>query len=47
MIRNESEYREAVSQLVQERTRLDQQEAKLQELGLAPDEIKRAMDPIR
>lgn len=46
MIRNESEYREAVSQLVQEKTRLDQQEVKLQELGLGPEEIKRAMDPM-
>ena len=47
MIRNETEYREAMQRLREERARLDQQEAKLVELGLTGDEIKRAMDPMR
>lgn len=47
MIRNENEYREAMQRLREERARIDQQEAKLVELGLTGDEIKRAMDPMR
>ena len=47
MIRNESEYQQAVERLKAEAIRLKEQQAKLQEMGLARDEIKRAMDPIR
>ena len=47
MIRNDAEYAEVVEQLREEASRLKQQQAKLQELGLARDEIKRAMDPMR
>ncbi|MEX2173290.1 MAG: helix-turn-helix transcriptional regulator [Pirellulaceae bacterium] len=47
MIRNESEYQESALRLRDEAARLKQQQAKLQELGLGRDEIKRAMDPLR
>jgi len=47
MIRSEAEYQEAVERLKAELVRLKQQQAKLQELGLGRDEIKRAMDPVR
>ena len=47
MIRNESEYQEVVLRLREEAVRLKQQQAKLKELGLASDEIKRAMNPLR
>ena|SRR5688572_7268815 len=47
MIRNESEYQEAVERLKAESIRLKEQQAKLQEMGLARDEIKRAMAPVR
>jgi len=47
MIRSETEYKEAVKKLAEEEARLNQQEAKLRETKLSPDEIKRAMDPVR
>jgi ribosome-binding protein aMBF1 (putative translation factor) len=47
MIRNESEYQEAVERLKAEAVRLKEQQSKLKEIGLARDEIKRAMDPMR
>jgi DNA-directed RNA polymerase specialized sigma subunit len=47
MIRNESEYQEAVERLKAESIRLKEQQAKLQEMGLARDEIKRAVAPVR
>lgn len=47
MIRNESEYKEAVNRLTEEKTRLDEQFTRLKESGLGEEEIKRAMDPIR
>src|SRR5688572_1350183 len=47
MIRNESEYQEAVERLKAEAVRLKDQQSKLREMGLARDEIKRAMDPLR
>ena len=47
MIRNEAEYKEAMQRLREEKSRLDQQETKLKEMGLSCDEIKRAMDPMR
>jgi DNA-binding XRE family transcriptional regulator len=47
MIRNESEYREAVERIGQEKQRLARQEAELKAMGLGPAEVKRALDPMR
>ncbi|MHB1036459.1 MAG: helix-turn-helix domain-containing protein [Pirellulales bacterium] len=47
MIRTESEYREAVARLREEATRIDLQKAELEKMGLKPEEVKRAIDPIR
>lgn len=47
MIRSEKEYKEAVARIRQERKRLAKQEAELKGMGLKPDKIKRALDPMR
>ncbi|MCB9737798.1 MAG: helix-turn-helix transcriptional regulator [Deltaproteobacteria bacterium] len=47
MIRNESEYREAVARLEQEQRRLEEHSARLAEMGLRDDERERALDPLR
>jgi ribosome-binding protein aMBF1 (putative translation factor) len=47
MIRNDKEYEEAVRRLTDEKQRLGQQKAKLKEMNLSADEIKRALDPMR
>ena len=47
MIRNETEYQTSVRRLSDELARQKEQEAKLRELGLSKNEIKRAMDPVR
>ena len=47
MIRSEKEYAEAVERIGQEKERLGQQEAELKDMGLEPDQIKRALDPMR
>ena len=47
MIRNESEYQEAVRRLQEERSRLSDHKAHLEGMGLALDEVKRAIDPLR
>lgn len=47
MIRNESEYQEAVRRLQEERARLNDHKAHLEGMGLGPDEVKRAIDPLR
>ncbi len=47
MIRNESEYQEALSRLVEERKRLEEHHARLATMGLKDEEIKRALDPLR
>jgi len=47
MIRNEAEYQEAVLRLAEEQKRLKAQRAKLDELDLSKEEIKRVLDPIR
>ncbi|HUU60260.1 MAG TPA: helix-turn-helix domain-containing protein [Phycisphaerae bacterium] len=47
MIRNEKEYKGAVDRIRQERERLTKQEAELKAMGLGPEEIKRALDPMR
>jgi DNA-binding XRE family transcriptional regulator len=47
MIRNEVEYQETVRRLREEGARMKEQQARLREMGLAKDEVKRAMDPMR
>jgi len=47
MIRNESEYKEAVQRLADERKRLSDHRAALAKTGLTKTELKRAMDPLR
>ncbi len=47
MIRNETEYQEAVGRLEQERARLEQHGQHLLGLGLNNDDVKRALDPLR
>jgi DNA-binding XRE family transcriptional regulator len=47
MIRNESEYQEAVRRLREENERLAKHRAHLVEIGLGTDEVKRAIDPLR
>lgn len=47
MLRHEREYNGAVVRLQDGEARLAEQGAKLVELGLSPDEIKRALDPFR
>ncbi len=47
MIRSENEYQQAVQRLQAEAERLTQQQAKLEEMDLSAEEIKRAMDPMR
>lgn len=47
MIRNETEYGEAVSRLRDEEARLSEQKAKLVEMNLGTEEIERVLDPFR
>lgn len=47
MIRNEREYQEAVRRLQEERDRLAQHQEDLKKMGLAAEEVKRAIDPLR
>ena len=47
MIRNETEYKEAVERVAEEAARLKEERAKLQEMDLSKEEIKRALDPVR
>ncbi len=47
MIRNDAEYKVAVQRLADEQSRLKQQRAKLAQLKLNKEEIKRVLDPIR
>lgn len=47
MIRNETEYKEAVERVAEEAARLKQERARLQEMDLSKEEIKRALDPVR
>ncbi|MDD2863059.1 MAG: helix-turn-helix transcriptional regulator [Acidiphilium sp.] len=46
MIRNESEYQEAVRKLVFEKNRLEEHRARLIERGLTEEEMKTVLDPI-
>jgi hypothetical protein len=47
MIRTEAEYKEAVQRVIQEAARIKAERAKLQEMDLSKEEIKRALDPVR
>ncbi|MFW5739684.1 MAG: helix-turn-helix domain-containing protein [Myxococcota bacterium] len=47
MIRNENEYQEAVRRLRDEQERLAEHRKRLEDAGLAADEVKRALDPLR
>lgn len=46
MIRNETEYQEAVGRLAQEAERLGEQRRRLKEAGLTQEQIKRVIDPM-
>jgi ribosome-binding protein aMBF1 (putative translation factor) len=46
MIRNETEYKEAVARLAEERDRLTEHRSRLRQAGLSEDEIKRVIDPM-
>jgi DNA-binding XRE family transcriptional regulator len=46
MIRNEAEYKEAVTRLSEEKRRLTDHKERLKQSGLAADEIERVIDPI-
>lgn len=46
MIRNETEYKEAVARIEKEHARLEEQRDKLHETGLSAEEIKRVTDPM-
>ena len=47
MIRTEREYEEAVKRLGDETVRLEEHRRRLEEEGLEPEVLKRALDPIR
>ena len=47
MIRNESEYQEAVKRLDAERKRLAEHRARLRKTGLTPKQVQRAIDPLK
>jgi len=47
MIRNETEYQEAVGRLRQEKARLTEHRRRLKAEGLKAEELKRALDPLR
>jgi DNA-binding transcriptional regulator YiaG len=47
MIRNETEYQEASSRLVEERNRLADHRSRLKAAGLSNAEIKRVIDPMK
>jgi len=46
MIRNESEYKQAVARLVAEEKRIASQEKDLVEMGLTAEQLKRVLDPM-
>jgi hypothetical protein len=46
MVRNESEYKEAVARLAEERNRLTEHRGRLKEAGLSEEENKRVIDPM-
>ncbi|MDR3528451.1 MAG: hypothetical protein P4L57_14360 [Rhizomicrobium sp.] len=46
MIKDDTEYREAVARVHEDRNRLAEHRLRLAETSLSPDEIKRVIDPI-
>ncbi len=46
MIRNESEYQHATARLTEERNRLAEHRARLKEIGMSDEEVKRVIGPI-
>ncbi|MCG8510746.1 MAG: helix-turn-helix domain-containing protein [Rhodospirillales bacterium] len=46
MIRNDSEYKQAIARLEQERARMDEQRRQLRQSGLTAKQIKRILDPM-
>jgi ribosome-binding protein aMBF1 (putative translation factor) len=46
MIRNETEYRNALNRLSEERKRIDAQKTELKKIGLSAAEVKRAEEPM-
>jgi DNA-binding XRE family transcriptional regulator len=47
MIRNESEYQEAVRRIQEEKRRLADHRKRLEEVNLSGEEVERALDPLR
>lgn len=47
MIRNETEYQQAVRRLNEERGRLHDHQRRLEQSGLDAEQLKRALDPLR
>ena len=47
MIHNEAEYQEAVQRLEAEHKRLSAHRARLKQSGLTPNQLKRALDPLK
>jgi DNA-binding XRE family transcriptional regulator len=47
MIRNDREHQETLERLKSAKARFSEQQAHLEEMGLTPAELKRAMDPLR
>jgi transcriptional regulator with XRE-family HTH domain len=47
MIRNDTEYQQAVRRSQEERARLGDHETRLRESGLSPDEVRRALEPLQ
>jgi ribosome-binding protein aMBF1 (putative translation factor) len=47
MIRNETEYQQAVRRLNEERARLHDHQQRLEQSGLGAEQLKRALDPLR
>jgi DNA-directed RNA polymerase specialized sigma subunit len=46
MIRNETEYQEAVRRLKEEKQRFTEHKARLSEMGLCAEEVTRALEPL-
>jgi predicted transcriptional regulator len=46
MIRNETEYREAVNRLQEEKANIARHKAELEQLDLSQEEVKRLVDPL-
>jgi DNA-directed RNA polymerase specialized sigma subunit len=46
MIRDETEYKDAVNRLADERIRFEEHRTRLRETGLSEEEIKRVIDPM-